>query len=134
MSEESKIIRKLEPLSHGRADLRKRKPKRVAVIRENCTGCAGSPVCVEYCPVEACMFWLPDEDHPPFGHIVTDKTLCIGCSACNSRGPDGIFLEGCPWDAIEMVPIEQWEAEHEITMPDMPGPTGERLSVPEKYV
>ena len=36
-------IEKQEPYSHGRTDLRKRKPKQLAVINENCTGCAGSP-------------------------------------------------------------------------------------------
>ncbi len=50
------------------------------------------------------MFWVPDEDHPPFGRIEVDPYLCIGCQKCTSKGPDGAFLDGCPWDAIEMVP------------------------------
>ena len=49
------------------------------------------------------MYWVPDEDHPPFGHIEVDPILCIGCKKCTSKGPDGAFLDGCPWDAIEMV-------------------------------
>jgi NAD-dependent dihydropyrimidine dehydrogenase PreA subunit len=65
--EEPSRIQKMEPLSRGRSDLRKKKPRQLAVINESCTGCAGSPVCVIYCPVEACMFWVPDADHPPFG-------------------------------------------------------------------
>jgi len=48
------------------------KPKELAVITECCTGCAGSPACVEYCPVEDCMFWVPDEDATPFGRIAID--------------------------------------------------------------
>ena len=52
------------------------------------------------------MFWVPDEDHPPFGRIEVDPYLCIGCQKCISKGPDGAFLDGCPWDAIEMVPTE----------------------------
>ena len=64
-AEECEVIEKREPMAHGRTDLRKRKPKRLAVINENCTGCSGSPACVEYCPVEACMFWVPDEDTWP---------------------------------------------------------------------
>ena len=60
---------KFEPKSKGLATPRKKKPKELAVITECCTGCAGSPACVEYCPVEDCMFWVPDEDHPPFGRI-----------------------------------------------------------------
>ena len=43
---------KFEPKSKGLATPRKKKPKELAVITECCTGCAGSPACVEYCPVE----------------------------------------------------------------------------------
>jgi len=60
---------KSEPKSKGLTTPRKKKPKELAVITECCTGCAGSPACVEYCPVEDCMFWVPDEDNPPFGRI-----------------------------------------------------------------
>jgi ferredoxin len=76
-----------------------------------CTGCAGSPACVEYCPVEDCMFWAYDEDNPPFGRIQIDPILCIGCKKCLSKGPDGCFLDGCPWDAIVMVDIAEVEKE-----------------------
>src|SRR6204780_1850870 len=57
---------KWEPKSKGLATPGKKKPKELAVITECCTGCAGSPACVEYCPVEDCMFWGPDEDATPF--------------------------------------------------------------------
>ena len=46
MAEAAELIEpfvKLEPMSHGRPDLRKKKPKILAVILDNCTGCAGSP-------------------------------------------------------------------------------------------
>ena len=56
------------------------------------------------------MYWVPDEDHRPFGRIEVDPVLCIGCKKCVSKGPDGAFLDGCPWDAIEMIPIEEVEA------------------------
>ena len=79
-------------------------------------GCAGSPACVPYCPVADCMYWVPDEDHAPFGHIEVDPVLCIGCKKCTSKGPDGAFLDGCPWDAIEMVAIEEVEAQLGIKM------------------
>ena len=46
---------------------RKKKPALIAVTNDNCTGCAGSPVCINYCPVDECMYWIDDEDHPPFG-------------------------------------------------------------------
>src|SRR3990172_1884699 len=94
---------KSEPKSEGINTPRKKRPKELAVITECCTGCAGSPACVPYCPVEDCMYWVPDEDHPPFGRIQVDPLLCIGCKKCTSQGPMGSFLDGCPWDAISMV-------------------------------
>jgi ferredoxin len=128
-------IEKSEPMSHGRTDLRKRKPKLLAVINENCTGCAGSPVCVAYCPVEACMFWVADEEHPPFGRIEVDKGTCIGCAKCTSKGPDGTFLDGCPWDAIEMIAIEDWERTHGVPLPAEPDrPVSDWGYVPSEYV
>ena len=102
---------KFEPKSKGLLTPRKKKPKELAVITECCTGCAGSPACVEYCPVEDCMFWVPDEDSTPFGRIQIDPILCIGCKKCISKGPDGCFLDGCPWDAIVMVDTVQVEKE-----------------------
>jgi ferredoxin len=102
---------KFEPRSKGISTARKKKPKELAVITECCTGCAGSPACVEYCPVEDCMFWVPDEDSPPFGRIQIDPILCIGCKKCLSKGPDGCFLDGCPWDAIVMVDTVEVEKE-----------------------
>lgn len=135
-STESEMIRKKFPASEGRTDLRKRKPKKLAVINESCTGCSGSPACVEYCPVDSCMFWIPDEDNPPFGRIEVDKAVCIGCARCTSKGPDGSFLEGCPWDAIEMVDTAQWEAEHGVELPEKPEVPEEEwtVAVPADYV
>ncbi len=93
-------------------EARKRKPKLIALINDSCTGCAGSPACLDYCPVEHCMVWVPDEDHPPFGRIEVDPLLCIGCKKCTSTGPEGAFLDGCPWDAIDMVSLQTYEGEH----------------------
>ena len=107
-------IQKFEPISEGTTAKRKRKPHIVAVINEMCTGCSGSPACVEYCPVADCMFWVPDGDHPPFGRILVDPLLCIGCKLCTSKGPDGSFLEGCPWDAIDMVPLAEFEGKYGV--------------------
>ncbi len=135
MVEEQSAIQKLEPMAHGRTDLRKRKPKQLAIINENRTGCAGSPVCIDYCPVEACMFWVPDEENPPFGRIEVDKALCIGCAKCTSKGPDGTFLDGCPWNAIDMVDTKEWEAEWEVELPEKPDrPVSEWGSVPIEHV
>jgi ferredoxin len=54
---------------------------------------------------------VDDEEHPPFGRIEVDSLLCIGCKLCTSKGPEGTFLEGCPWDAIDMVKLTEYEAE-----------------------
>src|SRR5258708_23807636 len=102
-------IVKSYPISEGQTNKRKRKPHIMAVINEMCTGCAGSPACVDYCPVKDCMFWIPDASHPPFGRIVVDPLLCIGCKLCTSKGPGGALLQGCPWDAIDMVPLAEFE-------------------------
>ena len=88
----SRTSSSMEPRSKGLTTARKKKPKELAVITECCTGCAGSPACVEYCPVEDCMFWIEDDDHPPFGRIEVDPILCIGCKKCVSKGPEGCFL------------------------------------------
>src|SRR5213076_1694257 len=93
----STAVLKMEPMSEGITTPRKKRPKELAVITECCTGCAGSPACVPYCPVADCMYWVPDEDHRPFGRIEVDPVLCIGCKKCVSKGPDGAFLDGCPW-------------------------------------
>jgi ferredoxin len=117
------IVDKYWPMSVGDGKAtRKKKPRILAITTDCCTGCAGSPACIEYCPIEACMFWVPDEDHPPFGRIEVDPYLCIGCQKCTSKGPDGAFLDGCPWDAIEMIPTDDWEAMHDISLPDAPPP------------
>ena len=94
---------------------RKRKPRMLAVIDDNCTGCAGSPVCVELCPVADCMLLVEDPDHGPWEFIWVDPLKCIGCNKCISGGTKEhkqIYLEGCPWDAIEMVKTAEWEDEN----------------------
>ena len=55
---------KSEPKSEGIDTPRKKKPKEIAVITECCTGCAGSPACIPYCPVADCMYWVVDEETP----------------------------------------------------------------------
>jgi ferredoxin len=91
---------------------RKRKPKILAVINDSCTGCAGAPICVTECPVDLCMNEVQNPDAPAFVRILVDPLLCIGCKKCISKGPMDTFLEGCPWDAIDMMPLDQYEAEY----------------------
>jgi len=91
---------------------RKVKPKLLAVITDECTGCAGSPVCQIYCPVDDCMLLVPAADAFPYMRIWVDPLKCVGCKKCVSRGPADVFLDGCPWDAIRMIPTPKWETEH----------------------
>ncbi len=88
---------------------RKKGPKELAVINEACTGCAGSPVCQDLCPVNECMILVQNPGAPVFGVIEVDPLVCIGCRKCITKGPMGTLLEGCPWDAIDMVPIAEYE-------------------------
>jgi ferredoxin len=109
--------RGLRPGDHKNADgkfigRRVKKPKLLAVITEACTGCAGAPVCQPYCPVDECMLVVPAEDAFPYARIWVDPLRCVGCKKCVTRGPEDTFLDGCPWDAIRMVPTAEWEAEH----------------------
>jgi ferredoxin len=91
---------------------RAKKPKLLAVITDACTGCAGAPVCQICCPVDECMLLLPAEDAVPYGRIWVDPLKCVGCRKCVKQGPDGSFLDGCPWDAIALVPTSEWEESH----------------------
>ena len=52
-----------------RTGKRKKKPPMLAYINEACTGCAGSPVCQSYCPVEECMVLVQNPGAPTFGVI-----------------------------------------------------------------
>ena len=92
-----------------RTGQRKRKPKILAVINDACTGCGGSPICMTECPVEDCMYEVTNPDAPQSNRIEVDPLLCIGCKKCTSKGPMDTFLEGCPWDAIDMMPLEEYE-------------------------
>ncbi len=57
------------------------------------------------------MVWVTDAEAPPMGRIEVDPLLCIGCKLCISKGPEDTFLDGCPWDAIDMIPLAQFEEE-----------------------
>ena len=91
---------------------RKKMPRMLAYITPDCTGCAGAPVCQSYCPVDECMILVQNPGAPIFGVIEVDPFTCIGCQKCVTKGPEGTFLEGCPWDAIVMVPIAEYESNY----------------------
>lgn len=91
---------------------RKVRPRVLAVVTDACSGCAGAPVCQIYCPVDECMILVPADDAYPYGRIWVDPLKCVGCRKCLSSGPEQLLLDGCPWDAIRMIPTGEWEATH----------------------
>ena len=95
-----------------RSEKRKRKPKILAIINDACTGCGGSPISVTECPVDNCLLEVQNPDVPHMIRIEVDPLLCIGCKKCITKGPMDTLLEGCPWDAIDMVSLQEFESEH----------------------
>ena len=59
----------------------------LAVMNENCTSCAGSPLCEVHCPVDDCINLLYEE-MPGGGlkpyRVWVDNDKCIGCQMCFS--------------------------------------------------
>ena len=59
----------------------------LAVMDENCSSCAGSPLCELHCPVENCINLLYEET-PAGGlkpyRVWVDNDKCIGCQMCFS--------------------------------------------------
>jgi len=59
----------------------------LAVIDENCSSCAGSPLCEVHCPVDECINLLyeelPEGGLKPY-RVWVDNDKCIGCQMCYS--------------------------------------------------
>jgi len=59
----------------------------LAVMDENCSSCAGSPICEAHCPVDDCINLvyeeLPQGGLKPF-RVFVDNKKCIGCQMCYS--------------------------------------------------
>ena len=100
---------KLEPKSEGIDTPRKKKPKEIAVITECCTGCAGSPACVPYCPVLDCMYWVVDEENPPFGRIEVDPHSVSAARSARAKAPTGAFWMAAPGTPSRWCPRKKWK-------------------------
>src|SRR5580698_11129207 len=92
--EKGEIVKEY-PISTGTTNKRKRKSHIVAVINDMCTGCSGSPACVDYCPVADCMFWVEDPEHAPFRNILVDPLPCICSQPRTSKRPHAALLHAC---------------------------------------
>ncbi|HEY2991024.1 MAG TPA: hypothetical protein VGL11_25145 [Candidatus Binatia bacterium] len=59
----------------------------LAVMDENCSSCAGSPLCEVHCPVDGCINLLyeelPQGGLKPY-RVWVDNDKCIGCQMCYS--------------------------------------------------
>jgi ferredoxin len=64
--------------------------------------------------VEECIYEVPNDTAPAFNRVQIDPLLCIGCKKCISKGPLDTFLEGCPWDAIDMITLEEYETRYGV--------------------
>ena len=70
------------------AEAKKRKGTALlAVMDENCSSCAGSPICEAHCPVDDCIVLLYEElpggGLKPY-RVFVDNDKCIGCQMCYS--------------------------------------------------
>jgi ferredoxin len=70
------------------AEAKKRKGTALlAVMDENCSSCAGSPLCEAHCPVDNCINLLYEElpggGLKPY-RVYVDNDKCIGCQMCYS--------------------------------------------------
>jgi ferredoxin len=70
------------------AEAKKRKGTALlAVMDENCSSCAGSPLCEAHCPVDECINLiyeeLPGGGLKPY-RVFVDNDKCIGCQMCYS--------------------------------------------------
>ena len=93
---------------------KKRKPKLVAVVDEdNCTGCLA---CVPFCPVD-CIAPVPREKYGiPIPPVQIKFNECIGCQICAR------VCTKLTWDAIDMLPTEEFERKYQIELTETKTP------------
>lgn len=83
----------------------RRKKRYLAVVGDKCTGCSGAPVCIAVCPVEGALEIVREASSSPIVRVRVNPEECIGCALCVAQGYEGSLTEGCPWDAITLLPV-----------------------------
>lgn len=108
---------------HNKKTRKKKRPRLMAVVNDACTGCEA---CIPFCPVD-CIDHEPPAHHT--GAVIPPVRIrwheCIGCQICAR------VCEGMAWDAIDMISIDQFEADFEMRVGDQLHPPGE---VPQEAV
>ena len=102
--------------------VKKRRPKLMAVVNESCTGCEA---CVDFCPVD-CIDHVPSAGYT--GAVIPPVRIrydeCIGCQVCAK------VCEHMAWNAIDMIPMEEFEKKFSMKITDGPPPMiSERVMV-----
>lgn len=87
---------------------KKKKPRLMAVVDEdNCTGCR---VCVPFCPVDCIEPVSPEKYNIAIPPVQIRFNECIGCQICAR------VCTKLTWDAIRMIPTEEFEAAYGIVL------------------
>jgi ferredoxin len=87
-----------------------KKPKEMAVVREaNCTGCEA---CVDFCPVNCIDSGVRTSSNVPIPPVRIRWDECIGCKICAR------VCERLAWNAIDMIPLDQFETEFGVKVSD----------------
>jgi len=87
---------------------KKKRPKFMAVVDEdNCTGCRA---CICFCPTN-CIEPVPKEKYGlPIPPVQVRFHECIGCKICAN------VCTKLSWDAIRMLPVDEFEAAYDIAI------------------
>ena len=88
---------------------KKVRPRLMAVVDEdNCTGCAA---CVPFCPVD-CIEIVDSSKYefPVIPPVQVRFNECIGCQICAK------VCEKLTWDAIRMIPTDEFEKIYNINI------------------
>lgn len=102
---------------YNRKTKKKKRPRLMAVVNDSCTGCEA---CIPFCPVD-CI------DHEPSGTytgaVIPPVRIrwheCIGCQICAR------VCDGMAWNAIDMIPIDDFEDQFRVPVGDQGHPPEE---------
>ena len=106
----------MKPIDHYKSvpepthkiNYKKKKPRLMAVVDED--GCTGCQVCVPFCPVD-CIETVPtDKYNIPIPPVQIRFNECIGCQICAK------VCTKLTWDAIRMLPTEEFETIYNYTI------------------